>query len=293
MTVDQADKLRQMVRSAPPGQAPAPAPARRARVIAITSGKGGVGKSSIALNLAVACAAHHRRVVLFDADFGLANLDLLCGLSPSHTLADVISGRRRLDEVAVRTPFGFELVPGASGIPYIADLPDEDRTRLLVQLEILEREADLLIIDTGAGVAKNVVALAAAADDVFVVATPEPTSITDAYAAVKLVSRQPRHGALHIVVNQAASGSEASRVASRVASVARRFLSVEVKSAGYVLSDPKVARAVRLRRPLVAAFPASPAALCISTIAKRLRPSPADGRPSGFVNRLKTLFRRR
>ena len=283
MSVDQATRLRQLVAVT----------RARARVVAVTSGKGGVGKSNIALNLAIAAAEYNRRVILIDADLGLANLDVLCGVTPAFGLGDVISGKKRLYEVATSTPFGVDLVAGASGISYLADLPDEDRMRLLAQLEVLEREADLVVIDTGAGVARNVVKIAAAADETLVVTTPEPTSVTDAYAAVKLVSREREHGTIALVVNQALSRDEALRTGARIASVARQFLRVEIEQAGYVVADPHLARAVRMRRPLVEAFPASPAAMCLKAIARRYQKRPAPGPAgSGFMDRLKRIFGR-
>jgi flagellar biosynthesis protein FlhG len=282
LTVDQATRLRELVATS----------RRRARVVAVTSGKGGVGKSNLALNSAIAAARHNRRVVLIDADLGLANLDVMAGITAASGLAEVISGRKRLYEVAAKTPYGIELVAGASGIAYLADLPDEDRLRLLAQMEVLEREADLVIIDTGAGVSRNVVKIAAAADEVLVVTTPEPTSITDAYAAVKLISREREHGSIGIVVNQAASSIEARRVAERIAAVGRQFLRVEVQSAGYVLSDHHVGRAVRMRRPFLAAFPACPASLCVSTIARRFNRAAIVDDGQGFMGRLRRLFGR-
>ena len=284
MTVDQAARLRELVSTA---RAPAPP---RARVVAVTSGKGGVGKSSIALNLAVAAAGRFGRTVLVDADLGLANLDVMCGLSVRSGLADVIAGRKRLSEIILRTPYGVELVPGASGIARLADLGDEDRGRLLSEMHALEREADLVVVDTGAGVARNVVRVAAAADEIFVVATPEPTSITDAYATIKLISRCSGHGRLAVVVNQASSRREATRVSERIAAVSRKFLAAEVRPAGCILTDPRVARAVRLRRPLVKAFPASSAALGIAAIARGLPGANGAGAHTGFIARLKKML---
>lgn len=293
--LDQAAGLRRLVEATHAARRPR----ARARVLAVTSGKGGVGKSSFALNLAVAARRYYQRVVLVDMDLGLANLDVMCGVKAPAGLAEVISGTKRLFEVAVpiagrpggRDTRRVDLIPGASGVAYLADLPDEDRARLLAQLEILERQADLVILDTGAGVSRNVIRIAAAADDVFVLTTPEPTSITDAYAVVKLVSREREHGTMKIVVNQVSSHGEASKVAARIASVARRFLGVTVEPTGSILADRKVGEAVRLRRALVTVFPASPAALDISTIARRLRGTARTGAKTGFVSRLKRALR--
>ncbi len=282
MTLDQATRLRRLaadVRS-------------RARVIAVTSGKGGVGKSNIALNIAIAASRVGRRVVLIDADLGLANLDVLCGLSSSAGLADVIAGKRRLSDVALATGYGIDLIPGASGIAYMADLPDDDRTRFLAEMQTLEQTSDVIVIDTGAGVARNVVKIAAAADDCLVVTTPDPTSITDAYAAVKLISREREHGTISLVVNQASSAREASATAARIISVAGRFLGLPVQYAGFVLSDHYLSRAVRSRRPLLAAFPASPAALCIKKLQSRFEKLQPAAAGAGFITKLKKLFGR-
>ncbi len=280
MTVDQATRLRQLVTTT----------AKRARVIAVTSGKGGVGKSSIALNLAVVAAGHFGRTVLLDADLGLANLDVMCGVTVRGGLAEVVAGKKRLNEIIVKTPYKVDLVPGASGIAYVADLPDEDRGRLMEQMDLLERHADLVVVDTGAGVTRNVVRTAAAADEIFVVATPEPTSITDAYATIKLISRCNEYGTLKVIINQADSRREGDRVADRIAAVSKKFLGANVTPGGCIFADPKVARAVRLRKPLVTAFPASPAALGIAAIARGLNGADGACRDGAFMGRLKKLF---
>ena len=282
MVVDQATRLRELVKAS----------RTRAKVVAVTSGKGGVGKSNLALNLAIAAAPAAGRVFIVDADFGLANIDVLCGVTPSAGLADVIAGRRRLHEIAISTPFSVRLVPGANGIAYLADLPDDDRTRLLAQLQTLEREADLIVIDTGAGISRNVIKIAAAADECLVVTTPEPTSITDAYAVVKLASREREHGRISVVVNQADSREQAHRVALRIASVARQFLRVDVEYAGFVFTDSHVPRAVRMRQPFVAAFPASAAAACVRKIASGFWTAQAPASDGGFLERLRRLVRR-
>ena len=282
MAVDQATRLRELAQSA----------RSRAMVVAVTSGKGGVGKSNIALNLAAAAARAKRRVYLVDADLGLANLDLLCGVTPSCGLAEVVAGRRRLLDVAVRTPSGVNLIAGANGIAYLADLPDEDRMRLLAGLQTLEREADLIVIDTGAGISRNVIKVAAAADECLVVTTAEPTSITDAYAVLKLVSREREHGAMSLVVNQADSAAHAERIAARVMAVARQFLKADVSYAGCVPSDPNLPRAVRSRMPVSQMFPSSASSVAISSLAGRYIKAGAVEESRGFISRLKSLVGR-
>src|SRR4051812_36272477 len=205
LVIDQATQLRALIQAqgaahlhaagaaqVPPLPEVKPPPAaakRRASVIAVTSGKGGVGKSNIAVNLAIKLSSAGKRVVLHDADLGLANADVLCNVDLTHNLSHVIARKRELSEVMVAAPGGFSLIGGASGLARMADLTDFDRQRLVDALAELEANADVILIDTGAGISPNVLAFTRAADHVLVVTTPEPTAITDAYAVVKVVTR--------------------------------------------------------------------------------------------------------
>src|SRR3954463_593954 len=235
MTVlfDQATQLRTMVeRSLPaPNSAPDAAPGQEragASVIAVTSGKGGVGKSNIAVNLAIQFAAAGRDVVLLDADLGLANADVLCNINLSSDLSHVIARKKELHEVLVPAPGGFRLIGGASGFARMADLTDMDRQRLVDSLVELERQTDIMLIDTGAGISPNVLSFTRCADHVLVVTTPEPTAITDAYAVIKVITRSGgdshlMHAAdqrISLLVNQARSPGEARVVHERIAKVA-------------------------------------------------------------------------
>jgi len=243
---------------------------RIARAIAVSSGKGGVGKTNLAVNLAVAFAARGQRVVLLDADLGLANADVLCGLTPRATLEDVVSSDRTLEEVMVSAPGGFRLVPGASGVSRLADMGQTQRRSVLDQLLRLEQTTDLLIVDTGAGIGANSMAFAAAAHSIVVTTTPEPTAIADAYGAIKtLVARGCRDG-IRLVVNMASSEEEARAVHARIDRVARAFLSTPIALAGSVPLDPLVPRAVRRRTPLLVASPEAPASQAITRIARVL-----------------------
>ena len=282
MILDQAERLRELARRG----------RRRARVVAVTSGKGGVGKTNLAVNLAVAAASRGRSTLLLDLDLGLANVDILLNLSPRHTLAHVLAGGRSLSDIILPGPGGVRVVPGASGVPKLADLGREGREELLRELTDLEAGADLVILDTGAGISRNVIAFASAADEVVVVATPEPTSILDAFAAIKVLSREDALGKVRLVVNQCSGRAEAEAVSARITSACRQFLQLPVERMGYVISDFHVGEAVRMRRPVVLAFPSSPASRCIRTLEGKLG-EPDGGMPSGapgFFRRVLSRF---
>ena len=265
---------------------------RRARTLCVTSGKGGVGKTSVAVNLGIALAEAGRRVIVMDMDLGLANIDVVTDIRSRHNLYHVLVGRKDLQDVLVPGPGGILVVPGASGIAQMADLADARRRDLIARFVELETMADVIIIDTAAGIGRNVIGFAQAADEVLVITTPEPTAVTDAYATIKTICRCPEHGELNLLVNMAANRVEARRVARRITGVARQFLSVYVEDVGHVVTDEHLREAVRLRRPLLTAFPKAPASACIQCVAEimghdatRLR------RPLGFFAKLTAAFR--
>ena len=290
---DQAATLRGLVdqhsrtfgRPAPPPPLPRQ---RLAQTLAITSGKGGVGKTTVAVNLAIQMARRGRRVVLIDADLGTANADVMCNLPNRGTLAHVVAGRKSLEEITVEAPGGFRLVPGASGLAHMADLSAHDRDRLTAQMRSLEADADLLLIDTGAGVGANVLGFCVAADRVLVVTTPEPTAITDAYAVIKAIHAQTIDPDLRIFVNQVRGEAEARAVAGRISEVSRRFLGLSPAYAGYLNADVLVPRGVRSRRPFTLDAPSAGATRCVSALAERLdriSGDPSHGGP-GLLKRL-------
>lgn len=255
---DQASQLRRLMRQA-----------RHTRTIAVCSGKGGVGKSNVSLNLAILLSAAGSRVAVVDADLGLANLDVLLDVSVGANLSHVVSGARRLTEVIIDLPCGVQLVPGASGLAKMADLSDFQRTQLLTQLTSLEADNDIIVIDCGAGIRADMLQFASAADSVIVVTTPEPTAVTDAYAVVKVLTQASFDGQLSLLVNQVSGRHEARMTHERLADVARRFLATRLLNAGYMPADAKVRQAVHQREPFVLAFPQCPASRCLAAVASK------------------------
>lgn len=281
MLTDQAAHLRMLMRQQ-----------TRASVVAITSGKGGVGKSNLAVNLAIKLTQAGKEVVLLDADLGLANADVLCNMDLPSNLAHVIARKRELKDVMVRGPGGFRLIGGASGLARMADLSDFDRQRIVESLGRVEQEADMLLIDTGAGISANVMSFTRAADHVIVVTTPEPTAITDAYAMVKVISKDGGDRRISLLVNQVTSPGEARAVYERISRVARQFLGISVYDAGYIFDDDAVPQAVRRRVPFVIGNPRCPASACIAQLAVRLQQGVADKiSEGGFFQRMTRWFR--
>jgi flagellar biosynthesis protein FlhG len=279
--VDQASSLRTLA-----------ATARRAHVIAVTSGKGGVGKSNIAVNLAIKMAQTGKSVALLDADLGLANADVLCNVDLRWNLSHLISRKRSLREVIAKTPGGFHLIGGASGLAKMADLTDFDRQRILDSLAELESMFDVLIIDTGAGINANVLCFTRAADHVLIVTTPEPTAITDAYAVAKVMIRDGQERQMSLLVNQVRSPAEGRAVYERISKVARQFLGIGMYDAGYVYADENVPLAVRRRSPFVISAPKSLASTCVSQLATRLQQERTNHvQPGGFFHRMSRWLR--
>jgi flagellar biosynthesis protein FlhG len=267
-----------MLETVPRDQAAGLRTAQRCWSLAVTSGKGGVGKTSLAVNLALALAKSGRRTCLIDGDLGLANVDVLLNLHPRHSLRDVVTKGMSLEEVVVRGPAGLEVIPAASGVEALANLSALRRQFLVSRLQQRPVPAGVTILDTGAGLSRTVLALALAADEVAVVTTPEPTALTDAYAMIKVLTQRRSGLPLRLVVNLAEHAAQAREVHGHVDRIARRFLGREVPLAGWVPRDACVERAVREQRPLMLYFPYARATEAIQEIAASLirRVEPGD-----------------
>jgi len=268
---DQAEKLRSMAREIKTRiESEVFKGAKRTRIVTVTSGKGGVGKTNFAVNLAISLSDLGHKTILLDADMGLANVDVILGLVPRYNLYHVIRQEISLSEIIIQGPRGIQIIPGGSGIFQLANLKDYEMKDMLQQLGKLEGQSDFLIIDTGAGIAESVLSFAVMADDIIVLTTPEPTSLTDAYGIIKSAAAMEARGSYYLVVNRVFSESQGVVVGHRLKSVCEKFLGVEIEIIGFVSEDRAVRSAVMNQQALVIYAPASNAAKDIRQIAASL-----------------------
>jgi flagellar biosynthesis protein FlhG len=254
----------------------------QARVIAITSGKGGVGKTNIVANLGYALGKAGNKVLIFDADLGLGNLDVLLGLTPRHNLSHVIQGRRRLSEIIVSGPGNLKILPASSGIQELTKLTSQQKTNIYSELNELLSGFDIVLIDTAAGISSNVLYFNASANEIMVVVTPEPTSITDAYALMKVLSVRYQEKHFRLIVNQAKNAKEADEVSRQLCLVANRFLDVSIEYFGSVLADENVKAGVRKQKIVSEVSPMSTASRNFAELTHKLiRSQPMFQRPDG------------
>ena len=280
--VDQAQKLRELVWEKK-GQA---------RVIAITSGKGGVGKTSTSVNLAIALAESGAKVAVLDADLGLANVEVLLGIGSMYNLGHVIDGEKSLTEILVKTIGGIYVVPGSSGLARVADLSDAERDNVLSGLKELQQEMDYIVIDTMAGIGQNAVAFAAAADQILLVSTPEPSSIVDAYAMLKTLFTVRDDVVVRLIVNMASSQAQAQTVANKLTAVSQQYLQRNLSYLGFIPRDQHVAQAVMQSRPFTLLYPNAPVTKCVRLLANRLmhQQRSEEKNREGFLKRFARNF---
>ncbi len=241
------------------------------KVIAVSSGKGGVGKTNIVGNLAVALSRLDKKVVIFDADLGLANIDIILNVHPKYNIGHVLNGEKQLSEIIVEGPAGVRIIPAGSGFVNLTHLTDGQKLSLFSEFEAFEDHIDFFLIDTGAGISSNVIYFNLAADECVVVVTPEPTSITDAYALMKVMANEHGEKRFKLLMNMVQDESEAKSVFLNLCQAADRFLNgVVLEYLGYLPRDENVPNAVRQRKPFMSLTPKAPSSLKLQDIAKNL-----------------------
>lgn len=271
MIDDQASSLRKMKQS------------RLIKVIAVTGGKGGVGKTNITLNTAIAMAKQGKRVMVLDADLGLANVDVMLGLRVEKNLSHVLSGECTLDEVLVTGPHGIKIAPATSGTQSMAELSPTQHAGLIRAFSELRSQIDVLIVDTAAGISDMVLSFSKASQDIMVVVCDEPTSLTDAYALIKILNRE--HGVFRfkIVANMVRDVREGQELFSKLSKVTGRFLDVALELVATVPFDENIRKAVRKQTSIVDAYPSSPAAVAIGQLANKALSWPIPAQPGGHL----------
>ncbi len=264
--MDQASKLRQMVSSSNEMS--------NARVIAVTSGKGGVGKTSLSVNLAIEIAKMGKKVVIFDADFGLANVEVMLGIRPKYNLLDLIHNDKTIEEIITNGPNDIGFISGGSGVSELATLDKESIKVLVSELVKLDRLYDVVIIDTGAGITDSVMEFVMVSPEILLVVTPEPTSITDAYSLLKVLRRKekfnPLYKTINVVSNRVSSDAEGNDIYSKINTVSSKFLNTKLQFLGNIPQDKNASMAIIEQKPVIMAYPTSPMAKGIQSMAAKL-----------------------
>ena len=276
--MDQAKKLRKLVKmeskrvqNLKNGKGNGSSSSNRPKVIAVTSGKGGVGKTNIVVNLAIACQRMGNRVLIFDADLGLANIDIIFGINPSHNIEEVIKEGKELSEIIVKGPEGVSIIPASSGVQDLVHLTEGQKINLLNEFDILNNMFDILLIDTGAGISSNVLYFNLAAEERIIVMTPEPTSLTDSYALIKVMFQQHGVSRFYLLLNMVNNESKAKAVFKNFSQVVAEFMGgISIDYAGFIPRDSFLQEAVSRREPVICSYPEAPSSHSFNELASYL-----------------------
>lgn len=287
---DQVKELQELMRDVKPSKSKSASKDHKTRIIAITSGKGGVGKTNLAVNMAIAYAQIGKKVILIDGDLGMANVNVLLNIVPQYNLMHVINKQKKMSEIILDTEFGFKFIAGANGFSKIANLSVDELDNFAQEFASLSN-ADVIIIDTGAGIANNVLQFVAAADEVYVVTTPEPTAITDAYGIIKIITTElvNRDLNLKLLVNKVHTADEGKKISERIINIVGQFLNYKVDYIGFVYADPVVEQSVIRQKPFMIVNPTSKPAQCVKHIVGRIEKTDLSAE-NGVSNFLKKIM---
>ncbi|MBS4024782.1 MAG: MinD/ParA family protein [Clostridia bacterium] len=270
---------------------------RKTKVIAVTSGKGGVGKTNFTINFGLALIQYGHSVMILDADLGMANVDLVLGINPDANLYHVLAGNRRLSDIIIEGPQGLQIIPGGSGIAELADLEKEQVWHFISQLEQLEGKVDILLIDTGAGISRNVLSFLLAADEVILLTSPEPPAIADAYGVIKAMVKQQlvKTKKIYLVVNKVENESEGQIAARKLEMAANKFLNYQLLTLGYLPVDGRVVQSVKDQKPFILSYPNAKVSYALNTLTARFCELPVKVNNSNgmisFMQKAAELFK--
>lgn len=253
------------------------------RVIAVASGKGGVGKTNLSVNLGIAFAQAGKKTALLDADMGLANVDILLGVYPKFNLSHVVNGEKSLAGIMVEGPAGLKVIPGASGIQKMSELSTLEQATLIRAFSDLDDDLDVLLVDTAAGISGGVVNFARACQEILVVVCDEPTSLTDAYAFIKLLNRDYGLSNFHVVTNMVQTPQQGALLFQKLTKVTDRYLDVTLQYAGAVPYDENLRKSVQKQSPVIVAFPKSKAAIAFKSLAEKINSWPVKAEAGGYL----------
>ncbi|MCM1321105.1 MAG: MinD/ParA family protein [Bacteroides sp.] len=289
---DQASELREMMqkrREVLGSSAGSQGTMHKTRIISITSGKGGVGKTNLAVNMSIAYAKIGKKVILIDGDLGMANVNILLNIVPTSNLLHVITQQKKISDIILDTAFGIQFIAGANGFSRIANLTSQELDYFAKEFSTLSN-ADIIIIDTGAGISNNVLSFVAASDEVYVVTTPEPTAITDAYGIIKIIATElaGENTNMKLLVNRVHSAEEGKRISDRIINIAAQFLNYKMEYLGFIYDDPIVSTSVIRQKPFMIENPASKAAMCVKHIIGRIEKTDFE-EEEGFSRFLRKL----
>ncbi|MTK11268.1 MAG: MinD/ParA family protein [Clostridiaceae bacterium] len=287
--LDQAQKLRQLVQQQNKDESEPRESISKPKIITVTSGKGGVGKSNFVVNLSIALQKMGNKVLIFDADMGLGNDDVLMGFLPKYNVYDVIFGGKKIEEVLVEGPFGVKLLPGGTGVSKIEQMTDKQRDSFLAKLTCLE-DLDYIIMDTGAGVNRDVLGFISCCEELIVITTPEPTSLTDAYSLLKAVSHFKIRDNAKVIVNRTIESKEGESTFNKFNNAVSKFLNIDLQYLGYLSDDKKLVQAVRKQQPFLISYPNSDVAKDLNYIAGKIIGLETDKKESSIQDFFKKIF---